>query len=221
MYYAPKLQSQSQRIEESAGAGNAPRCDETDASIVLRDRRLIGRNEVFSVYFDRLEQPDGRQIVDYLSVIPKTLCKDGISGVAVLPECDGKLGLVHVYRHPLGTASWEIPRGFVDAKESAPEAALRELREETGMETAASNFVDLGTLAPEPGVIAARIQMYWARQCVPANSGGAKELGHGDLRFFSPDEVANLIAGNEIHDPCTLVACFRHGQVAASMASRK
>lgn len=188
---------------------------------MLRERRLIGRNEVFSVYFDRLEQPDGRQVVDYLSVIPKTLCKDGISGVAVLPECDGKLGLVHVYRHPLGTAAWEIPRGFVDPKESAAEAALRELREEAGMETAAANLADLGTLAPEPGLIAARIQIYWAQQCVRGGFDSAKELGHGALRFFTPDEVAGLIAGNEIQDPCTLVACFRHGRVAASMASGK
>ena len=192
---------------------------EADSSVVLRDRRLIASNEVFSVYFDRLEQPDGRQVVDYLSVIPKTLCKDGISGVAVLPECDGKLGLVHVYRHPLGAAAWEIPRGFVDPEESSTGAALRELREETGMETAASNLVDLGTLAPEPGVIAARIQMYWARQCVPVRSVSAKELGHGALRFFTPDEIANLIAGNEIQDPCTLVACFKHSRLSARIAS--
>lgn len=218
MYYAPKLQLQ--RIEESGGAGNAPR-READASVILRDRRLIGRNEVFSVYFDRLEQPDGRQVVDYLSVIPKTLCKDGISGVAVLPECDGKLGLVHVYRHPLGTASWEIPRGFVDPKEGVEEAALRELREEMGMETSATNLVDLGTLAPEPGLIAARIQMYWARQCVPGTFDGAKELGHGALRFFSPEEVANLIAKDEIQDPCTLVAWFRRNQSTADRISGK
>lgn len=218
MYFVPKLPTR--RSQESAGADDASHREES-TSVVLRDRRLIGRNGVFSVYFDRLEQPDGRQVVDYLSIIPKTLCKDGISGVAVLPEFEGKLGLVHVFRHPLGAAAWEIPRGFVDPKESATEAALRELREEAGMETAASNLVDLGRLAPEPGVIAARIQIYWARQCVPASAEGAKELGHGILRFFSLDEVADLVSGNEIQDPCTLVACFRHSQVTASLASRK
>lgn len=218
MYYVPKLPPQ--RSQEAAGAGDASH-PEANTSVVLRDRRLICHNEVFSVYLDRLEQPDGRQVIDYLSVIPKTLCKDGISGVAVLPECDGKLGLVHIYRHPLGAAAWEIPRGFVDPKESAAEAALRELREETGMETAASNLVDLGRLAPEPGVIAARIQIYWARQCVPVSTDGAKELGHGALRFFSPDEVADLVSGNEIQDPCTLVACFRHKQGTSGAASRK
>lgn len=218
MYYVPK--PLPQRSQESAGAGSAS-YPGADTSVALRERRLICRNEVFSVYLDRLEQPDGRQVVDYLSVIPKTLCEDGISGVAVLPECDGKLGLVHVYRHPLGAAAWEIPRGFVDPKESAIDAALRELREEMGMETAATNLMDLGTLAPEPGMIAARIRMYWARKCVPVSSTDAKELGHGALRFFSPDEVAGLIAGNEIQDPCTLVACFKHSQVTAGMASGK
>lgn len=206
MYYAPK--PPPRRAEEPAGV-DAPHRSETDSSVVLRDRRLIGHNKVFLVYFDRLEQPDGRQVVDYLSVIPKTLCKDGISGVAVLPECDGKLGLIRVYRHPLGTAAWEIPRGFVDPKESAAEAALRELREEAGLETTAANLANLGTLAPEPGLIAARIRIYWAQQCVRGSFDGAKELGHGALRFFTPDEVAGLITKNEIQDPCTLVAYFR------------
>jgi ADP-ribose pyrophosphatase len=218
MYYIPQMPPP--RSWESTESASVPR-RETDSSVVLRDRRLIASNEVFSVYFDRLEQPDGRQVVDYLSVIPKTLCEDGVSGVAVLPECDGKLGLVHVYRHPLGVAAWEIPRGFVDPKESAASAALRELREEMGMETAATNLVDLGTLAPEPGMIAARIRMYWARQCVLVSSTDAKELGHGALRFFTPDEIADLIAGNEIQDPCTLVAFFRHSQATAGTASGK
>ena len=190
MYYIPKILRS--RPPDAAGASGASR-REPDNSVVLRERRLICRNQVFSVYFDLLERPDGQRVTDYLSIIPKSLCKDGVSGVAVLPEFEGKLGLVYIYRHPLGAAGWEIPRGFIDPQESATEAALRELREETGMETTAANLVDLGRLAPEPGVIAARVQVYWARQCVPVNSNVAKELGHGAHRFFSPDEVADLV----------------------------
>lgn len=217
MYYAPKPPPQRAEapveLDPPHGRVNSP--------IVLRDRRLIGRNEVFSVYFDRLEQPDGRQVVDYLSVLPKTWHKDGTSGVAVLPECDGKFGLIHIYRHPLGVAAWEIPRGFVDAQESAPEAALRELKEETGMEAAVSSLVDWGALTPEPGLITARVRIYWAPQCMRGSVNGARELGHGALRFFTPEEIAGLIAANEIQDPCTLVACLRHARIAVSMAAMK
>ena len=40
--------------------------------------------------------------------------------------------LVRQYRHPLERQTWEVCAGSIDADESAPDAALRELREETG-----------------------------------------------------------------------------------------
>ena len=43
-----------------------------------------------------------------------------------------ELVLVQQYRHPLGRKSWEVCAGGIDPGESPHEAALRELREETG-----------------------------------------------------------------------------------------
>ena len=193
----------------------------TDGLIALRDRRLVCSNAVFSVYFDKLEQPDGRQVVDYLSIVPKTLAEGGISGVAIMPEVDGLLGLVHVFRHPLRAAGWEIPRGFVDPDESVVDAALRELREEAHLEATASNLVDLGRLAPEAAMFAGRAQLYLARQCVRVRGDSAKELGHGALRFFSLAEIADLAAADEIQDPCTLVAYLRYRQLASGTAGER
>jgi 8-oxo-dGTP pyrophosphatase MutT (NUDIX family) len=52
----------------------------------------------------------------------------------------GELLLCHVTH----TAKWDIPKGIQDPGETSLEAALRELREETGLTMAPARFVDLG-----------------------------------------------------------------------------
>ena len=56
-----------------------------------------------------------------------------VTGVDVLPVLGDKLLLLRVYRHPIARELWEVPRGFIDANETAADAALRELTEETGL----------------------------------------------------------------------------------------
>lgn len=209
MYYVPKLHPGSQ----VALAAPAPRARDADAGVVLRDRRLACENSVFSVYFDRLEQADGTQAYDYISIIPKNLAQGNVGGVAVLPVYNGKFGLVRVYRHPMGSIAWELPRGFVDAQESAPDAALRELKEEMGLATTKDSLVPLGMVAPEPGLLAARVQLFAALKCVAVGTSSAQELGHKDIHFFAPHEVADLISREEIQDPFTLVAYLRYSQL--------
>jgi ADP-ribose pyrophosphatase len=51
--------------------------------------------------------------------------------VIVRPEPDRML-LVRQYRHPLGREHWEVVAGGIDPGETPEEAAVRELREETG-----------------------------------------------------------------------------------------
>ena len=46
--------------------------------------------------------------------------------------------------HVTGTAKWDIPKGLQDPGETELEAALRELREETGLAFAPERLVDLG-----------------------------------------------------------------------------
>ena len=46
--------------------------------------------------------------------------------------------------HVTGTARWDIPKGLQDPGETELEAALRELREETGLVFAPGRLLDLG-----------------------------------------------------------------------------
>ncbi len=63
-----------------------------------------------------------REVVEY-----------GQAVVLVPVDAEGRLLLVHQYRHPVGAWLLELPAGGVDARDASPDdAAQRELREETG-----------------------------------------------------------------------------------------
>ena len=93
-------------------------------------RRRIFGNPWFEVYEDRVTNPGGGQN-DYGQVRFLT------RAVGVIPvDDDGHTWLVGQARYTLDKWSWEIPKGGAPLDESLEAAALRELREETGLNAA-------------------------------------------------------------------------------------
>ncbi len=92
----------------------------------------------------------------------RLLWKSEGRGAAVLPVFpDGRIALNLNYRH--ATRSWELelPRGGGKKGETDEQAALRELKEETGFE--AGSLVFLGEMAPDSGTIGSVIPVFLAR----------------------------------------------------------
>lgn len=56
----------------------------------------------------------------------------------------------------------ELPAGVIDPGETAEEAALRELREETGFAASASDLISAGNAFPSSGICAERIHLFYA-----------------------------------------------------------
>jgi 8-oxo-dGTP pyrophosphatase MutT (NUDIX family) len=54
-------------------------------------------------------------------------------------------GVSMLLGHAARSPRWDIPKGLSEPGETAAEAASRELREETGLEAAASDLLSLGT----------------------------------------------------------------------------
>ena len=101
----------------------------------------------------------------------------------------------------------EIPAGKLDyIGEDPREAALRELREETG--TLASELIDLGLYYGSPALIGEKIHMFMARGL----SYTEQELDRDEfLEVFTmplEDAVKEVLAGN-IPDGKTQVAILR------------
>ena len=90
-------------------------------------RRLVYENHWIAVREDEVVRPDGSPgiygVVHYKH-----------RAIGVLPVADdGEIWLVGQYRYTLDRYSWEIPEGGAAERETASDAALRELREETGL----------------------------------------------------------------------------------------
>jgi ADP-ribose pyrophosphatase len=177
--------------------------------VVRKDRRLAAANSRWRVYYDHLVDPEGNEVEDYLVVESRTSRANLVSGVDVLPVLDGKFLLMRVYRHPLGRELWEVPRGFIDEDETAAEAAVRELNEETGLRCTPSNLLPLGTYAPEPGTLSAYAALFAATRCAGTPRRPNDEIGIGGFALFARKELEELIAAGEIAHAGTLLLYYR------------
>ncbi|WP_051971514.1 NUDIX hydrolase [Massilia sp. 9096] len=68
------------------------------------------------------------------------MSKMAVSCGTLVVDKDHRLLLCHV----TGTAKWDIPKGMQDPGESELQAAVRELREESGLAFGADRFEELG-----------------------------------------------------------------------------
>jgi len=184
--------------------------DTAKSPIRLVGRRLVFENSVLQVFADHVAD-DSQEVPNFLSVIPRCITKDLVIGIAVLPVQADKLGLLQVYRHALGRWQWEVPKGFIDEGETLEQAAARELLEETGFDHTAEHLVDLGAIAPEPGIVTSRVRLFLAELEPSAISQGrGHEMGHGEMAFFTRNEVSAMILANQIEDGCTQAIFLRY-----------
>jgi ADP-ribose pyrophosphatase len=180
------------------------------ASVLLKLRRLAVANSKWKVYLDHIVDGRGNEVPDFLVVEGHHSSEDRMTGVAVLPIINDQIVLLRSYRHALGTELWELPRGFIDAGETAAQAALRELTEETALTCAPENLVPLGYYAPEPATMSARGALFVATQCTGIPHMPNDELGMSSLSVFDPNAVAKLVTSGEIEDAGTLIAYYRY-----------
>lgn len=104
--------------------------------------------------------------------------------VGVLAERRGKLLLVKRNHEPC-MGQWSFPSGYIDAGEVLEEGAIRETKEETGLDIRIKRLLGAYSRAGERVIFLA----YAARV-----TGGQIVIGLEcqDVRFFSPDDLPPL-----------------------------
>lgn len=173
-------------------------------------RTLVCKNQVLDVFMDEIHFDDKSSMKDYIVVSPRHSTANLVTGTAILPVYEGTIGLLKIHRHAVSASSLEIPRGFVDNRESAVNSAMRELEEETGLICKKESIHSLGLIAPDAGILAARIQLFAALDCEISRPFTSNELGHRELRFYTTNELDEMITASAIQDPSTLVAYFKY-----------
>jgi ADP-ribose pyrophosphatase YjhB (NUDIX family) len=104
------------------------------------DRCVLANGELIEPYYV-MEEPD------WIHVVPV--------------HDDGRMVLVHQYRHAAAITSIEFPGGIIDAGESPADAASRELLEETGFQ--ARDWQRLASFFANPGRQTNRVHVFMAR----------------------------------------------------------
>lgn len=162
--------------------------------------RVVYENAWIRVREDDVLRPDGNPGI--YGVVETRLA----TGVVALTDAD-EVYLVGQYRYPLDCYSWEIIEGGSDEGESALDAAIRELREEAGLE--AAHWEALG---PEIHLTNChsneRGYLFLATglKDVGASPDGTEELA---LKTVPLDEALAMVDTGEITDAMTIMALLR------------
>ncbi len=64
-------------------------------------RRLACENSKFQVFLDDVKMPDGQLVNDYLVVQPRIRVAGAVTGIAVMPVMEDRVGLLQLYRHAI------------------------------------------------------------------------------------------------------------------------
>lgn len=153
-----------------------------------------------TVVRDTLRKPDGSEM-PY-----RYLAGRGAAAVLAFTE-QNQVVLTRQYRHPQRRTIFDLPAGGIHEGETAQEAALRELAEETGY--TAGSMQKLGHYAPLPGLTSHVCHVFIARDLTP----GAVNLDENeviDVVLVDWTHVVKMVLSNEIIDGSLAYAVLRY-----------
>jgi len=157
----------------------------------------LQRCEVFDLDRVRFDPPEGEardfwvvEAPDWINVIPLT--------------DDGQVVMIRQFRFGIEGFTLEIPGGMCDGGEPPIEAALRELREETGYD--ARELVPLGWVHPNPAVQTNRCHSYLALGARPAGPPSPDADEAFEVSTVPLDDVPRLVRDGTITHALVIAA---------------
>ncbi|AOW92749.1 ADP-ribose pyrophosphatase [Rhodococcus sp. WMMA185] len=177
------------------------------------DSRTAYSGSILALRVDRVAMPNGRtaerEVVEHHGAV-----------AIVAVDDDGRLVLIHQYRHPVGRRLWEIPAGLLDEPGEDPaEAARRELAEETGL--GAHRWSVLVDVLVSPGFTDESVRVFLAEDLYEVGRPHSEdEEADLDIERIPLDEVISMVLSGVIVNATAVsgvmaLAAFRSGSGAA------
>lgn len=160
-----------------------------------------GANPWVTVFLDRVRFPNGKE-----GFYNRIVEVGGRKGVAILPLRDGAIGLVRLYRYPIGRGMWEIPRGF--GKSTRPrQDMIAEMMEETGLAVATSE--SLGIIYPNSGLLSNSVEIFGVTVKSAVSDDHVRDSEVSEFQWIPVNVVLEMIRSCEITDSFTMCAILR------------
>lgn len=133
-----------------------------------------------------------------------------VPGVGMLIEMEG--GIVLIQRgNPPHKGEWTLPSGFVEADESAEEAAIREAKEETGLTVEIVEMMGINSFPEGPPV--SGIMIFFRMRSLAGEPQAGDDAS--DVRVFQPEELPRLPFRTHREIISEWIARFHQGVVSS------
>ena len=129
-----------------------------------------------------------------------------MEGVSILPFHGENIITLREYRYPIRSWQTELPGGLIDPGETPKQAAVRELKEETGYE--AEEVISLGYFYPSFGSTDEKIHLF-AIQCGKLGEESLDPAEVLKIHEVSIKEFQELVATGEVKHGAGLAAWAR------------
>ncbi|MGW3929459.1 NUDIX hydrolase [Streptomyces microflavus] len=144
-----------------------------------------------------METPDGERF-DHHKVVLKA------ASVVAMVDKEERVYMMWRHRFPSDLWNWELPGGLLDPGETADQAGVRELLEETGF-VVEGTFEHVASFEPMIGMVTSPHDVYIARDVRKvAEPTEMNEAAH--VAWIPLDDMLGLIAQKKIANSGTLVA---------------
>lgn len=149
---------------------------------------------------DVCRMPNGHVVPEYYVLE----YPDWVNMVAI--TADNRFILVKQYRHGVKKDVLEIPGGVIDPGEGAPEAAQRELLEETGYRF--DTIMEIATLFPNPATSTNKTTTYLLTGGVKVQEQNLDDQEEIEVILVSPSELKQLLFDNQFGQALHTAALF-------------
>ncbi len=166
-------------------------------------RQVIYQNFWLNLYRDRVQLASGTILEQY-----HILDFERTSVAMVMENSRHEIMMVRLYRYPTDKIQWEVPAGNLEPGEEILAGAQRELLEETGYQSVDHRLVY--SFYPFNGM---SNKIFHIVACRAVETGVVEHSDKDEIiehRWFSPQQLREMIKSRAIEDGYTLTALLMH-----------